>query len=230
MTDAMHRILLIEDDPAICAVLTGLFETHNFRTASVSTCRAAIDFVQRHRPDTCIVDLGLPDRDGIEFIQDVRTWSPTPIIVLTARTQESQRLAAFEAGADDYIIKPFSGLELIARVRSITRRLLRRDQPQLVLRLGGIEINLESRISVGPEGEVLKLTPLEHRILECLARQTGGIVTHEQIMKQVWGLQQSDVRALRVYVASLRRKLEPDPAQPQYIVTEVGVGYRLVAD
>jgi two-component system KDP operon response regulator KdpE len=230
MTDAMHRILLIEDDPAICDVVTGLLETHSFRIVSVSTCRGAIEFAQEHRPDACIVDLGLPDRDGIEFIQEVRTWSPAPIIVLTARTQESHRLAAFEAGADDYIIKPFSGLELIARVRSITRRLMRRDQPQLVLRLGGTEIDMENRISIGSEGEVLKLTPLEHRILECLARQDGGIVTHEQIMKQVWGLQQSDVRALRVYVASLRRKLEPDPTQPQYIVTEVGVGYRLVAD
>jgi len=230
MSDAMHRILLIEDDPAICEVLTVLFETHNFRTVAVSTCRAAIGFVQQQRPDACIVDLGLPDRDGIEFIQEVRTWSPTPIIVLTARTQESQRLAAFEAGADDYLIKPFSGPELIARVRSIIRRLMRRDQAQQILRLGGAEVNLENRISIGPQGEVLKLTPLEHRILECLARQAGGIVTHEQIMKQVWGLQQSDVRALRVYVASLRRKLEPNPTQPQYIVTEVGVGYRLVAD
>jgi two-component system, OmpR family, KDP operon response regulator KdpE len=230
MTDSMHRILLVEDDPAICDVVTGLFETHGFRTLAVGSCGQAIQMAQQHRPDACIVDLGLPDRDGIEFIREVRNWSPVPIIVLSARTQEVQRLAAFEAGVDDYIIKPFSGLELIARVRAITRRLLRRDQPQPVLRLGGTEINLAKRITVDPEGGVLKLTPLEHRILECLARHNGGIVTHDQILKEVWGPQQMDVRALRVYVASLRRKLEPDPAQPRHIITEVGVGYRLVAD
>jgi two-component system, OmpR family, KDP operon response regulator KdpE len=230
MTDAMHRILLVEDDPAICDVITGLFESHGFRAVSVGTCREAIELAQQHRPDGCIVDLGLPDQDGIEFIRNVRTWSPVPIIVLTARTQETQRLAAFEAGADDYIIKPFSGRELIARVRAITRRMMRRDQPQATLRLGNTEINLEKRITINAQGEALKLTPLEHRILECLARHNGGIVTHEQILKEVWGPQQSDVRALRVYVASLRRKLEPDPSQPQHIVTEVGVGYRLLGE
>jgi two-component system, OmpR family, KDP operon response regulator KdpE len=230
MTDAMHRILVVEDDLAICEVLQALFEGDGFRTVAVGTCREAINFAQLQRPDACIVDLGLPDLDGLRFIEEVRTWSAVPIIVLTARTQEPQRLAAFEAGADDYIIKPFSGLELIARVRAITRRLMRRNQPQAVLRLGSVEINLEKRVTIGPEGKVLKLTPLEHRILECLAQHAGGLVTHEQIMNEVWGPQQADVRSLRVYVASLRRKLERDPAQPQYILTEVGVGYRLVPD
>lgn len=226
----MHRILLVEDDQAICEVLQGLFEAHGFRTVAVGSCREGITFAQQNRPDACIVDLGLPDMDGLHFIQQVRTWSAVPIVVLTGRTQEPQRLAAFEAGADDYIIKPFSGLELIARVRAITRRLLRRGQPEALLRLGNVEINLEKRVTVGPKGKVLKLTPLEHRILECLAQHAGSLVTHEQIMDAVWGPHQADVRSLRVYVASLRRKLERDPAQPQYILTEVGVGYRLVPD
>jgi two-component system KDP operon response regulator KdpE len=230
MTDAMHRILLVEDDLAICDVLQGLFEGNGFRTISVHTCREAITFAQQHRPDACIVDLGLPDMDGLQFIEQVRTWSAVPIVVLTARTQEPQRLAAFEAGADDYIIKPFSGLELMARVRAITRRLMRRGQPEALLRLGPVEINLEKRVTIGPRGKLLKLTPLEYRILECLAQHAGGLVTHEQILNSVWGPQQTDVRSLRVYVASLRRKLERDPAQPQYILTEVGVGYRLVPD
>jgi len=230
MTDAMHRILLVEDDLAICDVLQTLFEGHGFRTIPVSTCREAIGFAEQYRPDACIVDLGLPDMDGLQFIVQVRTWSAVPIIVLTARTQESQRLAAFEAGADDYIVKPFSGRELIARVRAIIRRLMRRDQPEALLHLGKVEINLEKRSAIGPLGKVLKLTPLEHRILECLAQHAGGLVTHEQIMNAVWGPHQADVRSLRVYVASLRRKLEQDPAQPQYILTEVGVGYRLVPD
>jgi two-component system KDP operon response regulator KdpE len=197
----------------------------------VDTCHGAIAVAQQQRPDGCIVDLGLPDGDGIEFIRHVRSWSPVPIVVLTARTQEIERLAAFEAGADDYIIKPFSGLELLARVRAILRRVMRRDQPRVLLRLGGAVINLEERVSIRSDGEVVKLTPLEHRILECLARQPDGIVTHEQIMKEVWGAHHdADVRSLRVFVASLRRKVERDPAQPQHILTEVGVGYRLVAD
>ncbi|HTC44087.1 MAG TPA: response regulator transcription factor [Steroidobacteraceae bacterium] len=230
MTDSMHRILVVEDDLAICAVLQTLFEGDGFRTVAVGTCRDAISFAQLQRPDVCIVDLGLPDMDGLRFIEEVRTWSAVPIIVLTARTQEPQRLAAFEAGADDYIIKPFSGLELIARLRAITRRLARRNRPEAVLHLGSVEVNLETRETRGPEGKVLKLTPLEHRILECLVQHAGALVTHEQIMNEVWGPQLADLRSLRVYVASLRRKLERDPAQPQYILTEVGVGYRLVSD
>jgi two-component system KDP operon response regulator KdpE len=230
MTDATHRILVVEDDLAICEVLQALFEGDGFRTSAVGTCRDAISFAQLQRPDVCIVDLGLPDMDGLRFIEQVRTWSAVPIIVLTARTQEPQRLAAFEAGADDYIIKPFSGLELIARMRAITRRLTRRSEPKAVLRFGSVEVNLETRETVGPDGKVHKLTPLEHRILECLVQHAGALVTHEQIMNEVWGPQLADLRSLRVYVASLRRKLERDPAQPQYILTEVGVGYRLASD
>jgi two-component system, OmpR family, KDP operon response regulator KdpE len=231
MSDATHRILLVEDDPAICDVLSVLFETNGFVAVPVDTAQQAIRTAQQQRPDGCIVDLGLPDGDGIELIRQVRGWSPVPILVLTARTQESERLSAFEAGADDYIIKPFSGLELLARVRAILRRVVRRDQPQVLLRLGGSVINLEERVAIRPGGEVLKLTPLEYRILVCLARQPDSIVTHEQIMKEVWTSQyEADLRSLRVYVASLRRKLESDPAQPQHILTEVGVGYRLVID
>jgi len=230
MTEAMQRILIVEDDVAICEVLQTLFEGVGFRTASVGTCHEGISFVQQQRPDACIVDLGLPDADGLGFIQEVRTWSGVPIIVLTARTQEPQQLAAFEAGADDYIIKPFSGLELIARVRAVTRRQLRPTQADAVLRLGSVEINLEKRVTVDAHGRVLKLTPLEHRILEHLAQHAGSPVTHDQIMDEVWGPEQADVRSLRVYVASLRRKLEKDPARPQFLLTEVGVGYRLVTE
>ena len=230
MTDAMHRILVVEDDPAICAVLQTLFETNGFRVMVAKSCAEGGRFARHQRPDGCIVDLGLPDGDGIDLIREVRQWSPVPIVVLSARTQERERLAAFEAGADDYIIKPFSGLELLARVRAITRRIMRRDRPQALLKLGEVTINLEKRVTLLPSGEVLKLTPLEHRILECLAHHLDGIVTHEQIMKEVWGPRQADVRSLRVYVASLRRKLEVDPAQPQYILTEAGVGYRLVTE
>jgi two-component system KDP operon response regulator KdpE len=231
VSQATPRILLVEDDPAICDVLAVLFETNGFIALPVDTCQSARGVAREQRPDVCIIDLGLPDGDGIELIRHVRSWSPVPILILTARTQEPERLVAFEAGADDYITKPFSGMELIARVRAILRRVTVRDRPTVLLRLGGTLVNMEERVSVRPGGEVQKLTPLEHRILECLAHQPDCIVTHGEIMKEVWGSHdQADIRSLRVYVASLRRKLETDPAQPQHILTEVGVGYRLVLD
>jgi len=230
MTRAMHRVLVIEDDPAVRKVLTMLFETNGFRAISADMCELAVRQARSHRPDLCIVDLGLPDHDGLHFIRQVRTWSLVPIIVLTARTQETQRVAAFDGGADDYVIKPFSSLELLARVRAILRRSVRIDQSQLTLRLGTAIIDLGKRVTRGPNGEDKKLSPLEHRILECLIRHADGIATHTQLLQEVWGPHQSDIRALRVYIASLRGKLERDPARPCHILTEPGVGYRLVTD
>jgi two-component system, OmpR family, KDP operon response regulator KdpE len=230
MTRAMHRILVVEDDPALRRILSMLFETNGFRVVAADTCDLAVRQAQTHRPDVCILDLGLPDSDGVNFIHKVRSWSPVAIIVLTARLAESQRVAAFEAGADDYVIKPFSSPELLARVRAIMRRLARNEQPQPVLSLGNAIVDLGNRITRGPGGEEAHLTPLEHRILECLARHADSVVTHAQVLKEVWGPHQSDIRSLRVYVASLRRKLEVDPAQPRYIVTEAGIGYRLVTE
>jgi two-component system KDP operon response regulator KdpE len=230
MTRAMHRILLIEDDPAIQRVLSILFETNGFRVVVAENCELAIRHAKSYRPDVCICDLGLPDRDGLNFINQVRLWSPVPIIVLTARSQESQRLAAFEAGADDYVIKPFSSPELLARVRAVMRRVARLDQQGAVVRLGNAVVDLGNRVTRGQNGEQVRLTPLEHRLLECLVRHADSIVTHSQVLKEVWGPHQADVRSLRVYVASLRRKLERDPAQPKHIRTEAGVGYRLVTN
>jgi two-component system KDP operon response regulator KdpE len=230
MTRAMHRVLVVEDDPAIRKIVSMLFETNGFRVVTADTCDLGVRQAQTYRPDVCIVDLGLPDKDGINFIHKVRGWSPVAILVLTARVAELQRLSAFEAGADDYIIKPFSSPELLARVRAIMRRMARSDQPGAVLRMGDALIDFGKRVTRGPRNEEVHLTPLEHRILECLARHADSVVTHTQVMKEVWGPHQIDIRALRVYVASLRRKLESDPARPKYIVTEPGVGYRLVTD
>lgn len=230
MTRAMHRVLVVEDDPAILKVLSMLFETNGFRVVTADTCDLGVRQARTYRPDVCIVDLGLPDGDGIDFIRNVRGWSPVAILVLTARVAESQRLAAFEAGADDYIIKPFGSPELLARVRAMMRRVARRDQPATVVRLGAAFVDLSNRVARGPRGEEVHLTPLEHRILECLARHAERVVTHTQVLKEVWGPQQIDIRALRVYVASLRRKLEPDLTRPKHIVTESGVGYRLVTN
>jgi two-component system, OmpR family, KDP operon response regulator KdpE len=230
MTRATHRILVVEADPAMSKLLTMLFETNGFRAVVADTCELGISKTHSQRPDICLLDLGLPDRDGIDFVREVRTWSPVPIMVVTARTHDSQRLAAFEAGADDYVIKPFNSLELLARVRAILRRAVRRDHPSAILRLGRTLIDLQNHLTRGPHGDEVKLTPLEHRILECLVRHTGSVVSHERILSEVWGPGHADVPRLRVYVAMLRRKLEIDPAQPKYILTVSGVGYRLKAE
>jgi len=227
MTRAMHRVLLIEDDPAISSILGILFETNGFRVEAVESCERAIRQAQSYRPDLCVVDLGLPDRDGLSFILQVRTWSPVPILVLTARTSEGDRLAAFEAGADDYVLKPFSGPEVLARVRAILRRVTRAEEPAPVMRLGAVTVDLANRRTRNLQGEETRLTPLEHRLLECLVRHGGRVVTHQQLMREVWGPHQADVRALRVCVGTLRRKLECDPALPQHLLTEPGIGYRL---
>jgi two-component system KDP operon response regulator KdpE len=177
-----------------------------------------------------IVDLGLPDRDGVNVITAVRAWSPVPIIVLSARVEEAQRVLAFDKGADDYVVKPFSAPELLARVRALLRRHVRGDLPMAVLRLGDVTVDLGRRTVSRSDGREVRLTPLEHRILETLARHGGGIVTHSVLLKEVWGPGRDDSRALRVYIGALRRKLESEPSRPKYIVTEPNIGYRLVVE
>jgi two-component system KDP operon response regulator KdpE len=177
-----------------------------------------------------VIDLGLPDRDGVNVVVAIRTWSAVPIIVLSARTAEMQRVAAFESGADDYVIKPFSAVELLARVRALLRRHVRGDLPMGVLQLGDISVDMGRRVAQDRQGREVRLTPLEHRILETLARHGERIVTHAALIREVWGPERDDSRSLRVYIGSLRRKLEEDPRRPQHILTELGIGYRLVTD
>jgi two-component system KDP operon response regulator KdpE len=230
MTDAMHVVLIVEDDPALQSILTLLFEANGFRVVVAGTAARGEQDARLHRPDIVIVDLGLPDRDGLGVILSIRSWSPMPIVVLSARTAEPQRLAAFENGADDYIIKPFSAPELLARIRAILRRHVRGELPMAVLRLGEVSVDLGRRVARRSDGAEVRLTPLEHRILETLARHAGRIVTHAALIKEVWGPNRDDSRALRVYIGSLRRKLEAEPNRPKHIVTELGLGYRLVIE
>jgi two-component system, OmpR family, KDP operon response regulator KdpE len=226
----MHLVLIIEDDQAIQNVLRMLFEANGFRAVVAGTAARGEQDARLHRPDIVVVDLGLPDRDGLEVITGIRAWSPVPILVLSARTAEAQRLAAFEQGADDYVIKPFSAPELLARVRAIVRRHVRGDLPMGVLVLGDVSVDLSRRVARSRDGREVRLTPLEHRILETLARHGERIVTSSALIKEVWGPGRDDTRALRVYIGSLRRKLEIDPSRPRYILTEMSVGYRLVVD
>jgi two-component system KDP operon response regulator KdpE len=228
MTAAMHLILVVEDDPSIQNILRLLFEANGFRVLAAETASRGEHDARLYKPDLVVVDLGLPDRDGLMVISSIRTWSPVPIVVLTARTDEPQRLLAFEKGADDYIVKPFSPPELIARVRAILRRHARGTLPMGVLELGDVAIDLGRRIAHHRDGREVHFTPIEHRILESLARHADRIVTHAVLIKEVWGPNRADSRSLRVYISTLRRKLERDPCRPEYIVTELGVGYRLV--
>lgn len=228
MTDAMHVVLLVEDDAALQNVLRVLFEANGFRVVVAGTAAQGEHDARLHRPDILIVDLGLPDRDGVNVITGVRGWSSVPIIVLSARVEEAQRVLAFDKGADDYVVKPFSAPELLARVRALLRRHVRGDLPMAVLRLGNVTVDLGRRVASGADGHEVRLTPLEHRILETLARHGGGVVTHAELLREVWGPTRDDSRALRVYIGSLRRKLESEPSRPKFIVTEPNIGYRLV--
>jgi two-component system, OmpR family, KDP operon response regulator KdpE len=230
MTQAMHQILIIEDEPAIRTVLRVLLEAQGYRCIEADTAMRAEIEARSHKPDLLLIDLGLPDGDGLTVIRRVRAWSQVPIVVLSARTMEEQKIAALDAGADDYVTKPFSAPELLARLRAGLRRDLRGAAPGAALRFGPLEVDL-SRREARNSGAEMHFTPLEYRLLACLARHLGSIVTQRQLIREVWGPErQDDSRSLRVCIKNLRAKLEPDPRQPRYLVTETGVGYRLRAD
>jgi two-component system, OmpR family, KDP operon response regulator KdpE len=230
VTDAMHLVLIFEDDEGMQEILRMLFEANGFRVVIAATAARGEQDARLYRPDVVVVDLGLPDRDGLKVIAAIRAWSSVPIVVLTGQAAEAQRLAAFELGGDDYVMKPFSAPELLARVRAIGRRHVRGNLPMGMLDLGDVSVDMTRRVARRNDGCEVRLTPLEHRILETLARYGGRIVTHAALIKEVWGPHREDSRALRVYIGSLRRKLEVDPGRPHYIRTELGVGYRLVAN
>ena len=230
MTEAMHLVVTVEDEPGIRDVLRVLLATANYRVVEAETAARGELEARAHKPDLMLVDLGLPDRDGLELIRRVRGWSPVPIIVLSARTAEEQKIAALDAGADDYVTKPFAAAELLARVRAALRRTATGTAKSPTITLGGLSIDLARREVTGGSTEV-HLTPLEYRVLENLARHPGTIVKQDALIREVWGpAQVGDTRSLRVCIRNLRGKLEPDPARPRHIVTEAGLGYRLRVD
>ena len=228
MTEAMHLVLIVEDDPSLQSVLCTLFAANGYRVVATALAADGVRDARLYNPDVVIADLGLPDGDGIEVIRGIRTWSAMPIIVLSARVAEAQRLAAFESGADDYVVKPFSAQELLARVRAVSRRHVRGSLPMGILQIGEVAIDLHGRVARHAEGRLIRLTPLEYRILAVLARHQESIVTNATLLRDVWGPNRDDSGSLRVYIGNLRRKLEEDPGQPRYIITEFGIGYRLL--
>ncbi len=232
MTREAHKILVIDDDAALLRTLHILLESEGYRVIGAATATRAETEARSHRPDLLLLDLGLPDADGLTVIRSVRAWSTIPIIVCSGRHMEEQKIAALNAGADDYVAKPFSSPELLARVRAGLRHRARwhGGAGAAILSLGPMCVDLGRRRVQGAQGE-LHLTPLEYRVLECLARQSGVVATQRELLREVWGPdREGDSRGLRVCIKSLRDKLEPEPRIPRYIITVIGLGYRLVSD
>jgi two-component system KDP operon response regulator KdpE len=230
VTIAMFLVLVIEDDAGLRNMLRTLLEAQRYRVAEAKTGERGIVEARNYRPDLILVDLGLPDMHGASVVREIRTFAPVPILVLTARTSESDKVTALDAGADDYVTKPFSAPELLARIRAVLRRRVRVGNVPASVQIGTITVDLSGRSARGPEG-LIHLTPLEYRVLECLVGRAGMIVTQEQLIRDVWGPDRTnDTRRLRSYIKFLRQKLEPDPSRPRYLVTETGVGYRLRLD
>ncbi len=225
----MTRVLVVDDEVALARALAINLRARGFEVETASTGAAALDLVARFHPDVVVLDLGLPDMDGIEVLQGIRGWSPVPVLVLSARTTGDEKVEALDHGADDYVTKPFDMNELLARIRAAARRgaLTGADQAPQVVDVGAFSVDLAAG-RVTRDGEQVRLTPTEYHLLEVLVRNAGRLVPQQQLLQEVWGPGYAkETHYLRVYVAQLRRKLEDDPAAPRHIVTEPGLGYRL---
>ena len=220
------RILVVDDEPNILATLAPLLRSRGYDVSTAMSGRAALESVERDDPDLIVLDLGLPDMDGVEVTRLVRDGRATPIVVLSARGAEGDKVRALDAGADDYVTKPFGTEELLARVRVALRRTDQAPAPAGPITRGGLVIDRE-RFRVVRDGEELRLTPKEFELLTFLAQHPGRVLTHRAILKAIWGPHAIDQpEHLRVLIGSLRKKLEPDPATPRFILTEPWVGYR----
>jgi len=222
-------VLVVEDEAEIRRFIRLSLQAESLDVAEATGVQRGLIEAGTRRPDLVVLDLGLPDGDGIDFIRGLRTWSAIPIIVLSARTTETDKIAALDAGADDYLVKPFGAGELLARVRAQLRRHPRADaEAASVLRFGDVHIDLVHR-SVQRAGAAVHLTPIEYRLLSHLASHPNRVLTHPQLLRAVWGPSHSDdTHYVRIYMGHLRAKLETDPSQPQHLITELGVGYRFV--
>jgi two-component system, OmpR family, KDP operon response regulator KdpE len=232
MTDSKSLVLLVEDESQMRLFVRLALAANGYRVLEVETGREALQQAAAHTPDLVLLDLGLPDMDGLEVTKGLREWSATPIIIISARGQEREKVEALDAGADDYLTKPFGSAELMARVRVALRHAARTAQDPLtsVVSIGDLRVDLAKRLVFVAEEEV-HLTPIEYKLLVTLTKHAGMVLTHKQLLDQVWGPGHAhQMQYLRVYMAQLRQKLEENPAHPRYLVTEPGVGYRLKSD
>jgi two-component system KDP operon response regulator KdpE len=230
MANNYASILVVDDEPAIVRFLRNTLSVQGYRVCEARNAAEALSEMARESPDLIILDLGLPDRDGMEVIDDIRAGSRVPVVVLSSRTGEKSKVAALDAGADDYITKPFGADELMARIRTALRHSFQQQGADPVFRVGELEVDLVRRyVRVG--GNDVKLSPKEYDILAQLVIHAGKVLTHRHLLREVWGSETDvDVQYLRVYVRQLRQKIERSTERPVYILTEPGVGYRLAAE
>lgn len=229
MTDSGPRVLVVDDEPAIRRFLRTSLDAHGYGVFEAMNGKEALSAAATHRPDLIILDLGLPDMDGIEVTRLLREWTQIPIIIVTVQEQERAKIAALDAGADDYVTKPFGMGELLARMRASLRRAAS-PAGEPVFSSGQLTVDLGRRLVTIGEREV-QLTPTEYDLLRTLVAHAGKVLTHRQLLRQVWGVgYESETHLLRVNMSNLRHKLEPDAARPSYVLTEPGVGYRLRTD
>jgi two-component system KDP operon response regulator KdpE len=222
-------ILLVEDDPQIRRFLRAALDAEGYRLLEAVTAEEGSAQAAARQPDLILLDLGLPDRDGLDVIRGVRKWGKIPILVLSARGQEKDKIAALDLGADDYVAKPFAVGELLARIRAALRRSTA-AAPGTIVRFGAVEVDLDKRV-VRVDAQEVHLTPNEYKLLQVLIQHAGKVLTQRQLLNEVWGPQHTEqAQYLRVYIAQLRRKLERNPARPRHLHTEPGVGYRLVTE
>lgn len=229
MTESASVAVLVEDELQIRRFVRAALETENWRVFEAETVKQGLIEAGTRKPDVVILDLGLPDGDGVDFIRDLRTWSAVPVVVLSARVDETDKIAALDAGADDYLTKPFGVGELLARVRAVLRRKVATGHKDgSPFRFGDVEVDQEKRL-VRKRKEDVHLTPIEYRLLSVMIANLGRVLTHRQILREVWGPSYVEQgHYVRIHMAHLRQKLEDDPAQPKHLVTETAIGYRLV--
>ena len=221
-----QRILVVDDEPQILRALRATLHGAGYTVDVAATAEEALTAAAAHPPEAVILDLVLPDGNGTDVCRELRTWSHAPVIVLSAVGEERQKIAALDAGADDYVTKPFSVDELLARLRGVLRRRTSEQEP--VVTIGDLQIDIAQRI-VTVRGERVKLSPHEFDLLRVLAQNRGKLLTHRVLLREVWGpAYQVEAHYLHVYVSHLRKKIEPDPSSPRYLLTEPGAGYRLV--
>ena len=227
MTADDATILIVEDEPPIRRLLRATLGANDYRTLEAGTGAEALSALRHHRPDLVLLDLGLPDIDGQALIGRIRESSPVPIVVLSSRGDEAAKVAALDAGADDYVTKPFGADELLARLRAALRHRLQQQGAERIVTSGDLSIDLVRRLVKRGE-EDIKLSPKEYDILEQLAIHAGKVLTHRHLLREVWRDESVDPQYLRVYIRQVRQKIEVDPATPRHVLTEPGVGYRLV--
>jgi len=226
----MTRVLIVDDEPGLLRALAINLRARHYVVDAAPDATSALALAARHPPDAVVLDLGLPDMDGREVIAGLRGWTGAPIIVLSARTTQSDKVDALDAGADDYVTKPFGMDELLARLRAALRRGVAGGEDAPVVETADFSIDLAARQVQGTDGQAIRLTPTEWHLLEVLVRHQAKLVEHRLLLQEVWGpAYETETNYLRVYMAQLRRKLEPDPAHPRYLITEPGMGYRFTA-